>query len=306
VRVRYLIILVLIAFAGAISFSVTGQEEQQPLPAVTPRGVTISLPIEPVVEFHQPTLAEAARINDYVTFDALYTEARKRGQSVAVYETLHELWTWSMNDPIGAFYGPDLYQRLSRAYPGYAEFIEQYRIIDSNGNAFYPTSETRAFLLARAMEGRAARVMVAERTTQTAPATARRQLAGRTAGSLPAPAPKTAPAGSRRPDRQAAGAPKVATVAPAPAPTPDPIITEPPVVITPAPAPAPAPVTIAEAAPVQQQPVSVPSPPAEPQPKNNLAGRGLLLVIIGLIGVGLLAVILRTPPEEDTVTPRSR
>jgi hypothetical protein len=71
-------------------------------------------------------------------------------------------------------------------------------------------------------------------------------------------------------------------------------------VITPAPAaaPAPAPAQIAEAA-----PAPAPIVPAEPQKTNNLAGRGLLLVIVGLIGVGLLAVILRTPPE-DTVTPR--
>ena len=318
-RARHLVILVLIAFVGAIALSVTGQEE--PLPPITPRGVTIVLPIEPAVEYHAPTLAEAAHANDYVTFDALYTEAWKRGQSVALYETLHELWTWSMNDPIGAFYGPDLHARLARAYPGYREFIEEHRIVDSNGNLFYPTSETRAFLLARAIEGYGARVMVAEaqpaqeRAAQPR-ATERRTSTTRSAASVPSSAGSRKPVGSaaERSARQSAGTPKAvapAALAPSPSPapgapapvaavTPDPIITEPPVVITPSTAPAPAPVTIAETAP--PQPVG-PPPVEPPAKKTNLAGRGLLLVIVGLIGVGLLAVILRTPPE-DTVTPR--
>ena len=46
-RARQFVIFVLIAAVAAIAFSVTGQEE--PLPPVTPRGVTISLPIEPAL-----------------------------------------------------------------------------------------------------------------------------------------------------------------------------------------------------------------------------------------------------------------
>ena len=40
------------------------------------------------------------------------------------------------------------------------------------------------------------------------------------------------------------------------------------------------------------------APAAEPQRERPLAGRGLVLLFIGLIGIGLLALILRTPREE--------
>lgn len=36
--------------------------------------------------------------------------------------------------------------------------------------------------------------------------------------------------------------------------------------------------------------------------RDNPTGRGILLVIVGLIGVGLLALILRTPAEQPPVS----
>jgi hypothetical protein len=147
VRVKSILVVLLIAVAGTTATPVTGQEE--PLPAIVVKQ-SVFLAVEPVHGTAQPSLADAVRANDYPSFDALYREAVQRGESVGAYETLHELWTYSITDPIGAFYGDEMYERLARAYPGYAKFMEDFRIVDSNGNAFYPTSETRTFLLSEA------------------------------------------------------------------------------------------------------------------------------------------------------------
>ena len=176
-RIRNLFFLVLIAVASAIAVTVIGQEE--PLPAVHPKALpqlaaqltavpeppSVVLASFPLSEYHQPTIEEAARNNDYVTFDALYQAAKRRGDSVAQFATLDEVWTYSVTDPIGAFYGREMFERLSRAYTGFAKSIEPFRIVDQNGNVFYPTSETRAFLLERALAGTTPRVLLAEAGT---------------------------------------------------------------------------------------------------------------------------------------------
>ena len=276
-RIRTTAAIVAIVFAGLIALSVIGQED--PLPVVSPKPgaeiplaePTVVLAVEPARDFTSPTLMSAARANDYVTFDALYTDARKRGENVSPYATLHELWSWSMADPIGSFYGQDLYERLSRAYPGYATYIADFAITDNRGNVFYPTSETRAFLLDRVVEGTAPKVQIASRQVERRPP----------------------PAAER----------KVAT-APKPEPVAEPVAVAPPVVITPEPAPVVAEPVVATPAPVVKQPV-VQAPAAEaaaaPQKQAQGSGRGILLVIIGLIGIGLLALVLRTPREEPPV-----
>lgn len=166
-RFKSAVVLLLIIVIGTTTFPVTGQEE--PLPAIQAKGSiapltrSIVLPVEPIGNtLPTATLETAARANDFITFDALYRDAVQRGESVAAFAPLHELWTFSITDPVGAFYGPDIYDRLVRAYPGYARYIAEYRIVDSNNNVFYPTSETRAFLLDRALEGRAPNVQFVE------------------------------------------------------------------------------------------------------------------------------------------------
>lgn len=273
------LVVLLIALVCAFTFSVTGQEEA--LPPVQPRlaasagmDAEASLPgepfldlaAEPIAAFHEPTLAEAAEQNDFVTFDALYRAARTRGESVAAFQTLHEVWTFALTDPIGAFYGPDLHDRLARAYPGFAAFIEPYEIVDDNGEVFYPTSETRAFLLEQARLGSAARIQVAERRQASRPAA---PDAGRP---VPAPAVVTPPpvsVASATPatiQTEAAGLPVTAEVSAA----------------APQPIPAPIPV-IAPAAP-QGVPVTVPTRDSR---------RGLLMLITGLATLALIAVIMR-------------
>jgi hypothetical protein len=305
----------------------------------------------------------------------LYREAVRRGDSVAAFATLHELWTYGITDPIGAFYGPDIYERLARAYPGYASYIAEYRIVDSNGNVFYPTSETRTFLLERALEGRAPNVQLVEgeRTTQRTelrtttpgsvwdgiPATSTSQRSSASQRSTAAPRRSTAAAKRRTAASSRSTALESGTPASSPAGTAEPALsgaevsrrrtspsarkhvaavatkTEPkatapvekapvvsektPVVSEKTPIADPTPVvaektpavtdtatTVAEAPvvvraePTTTAPAAVDAPVPAPQPiavDNNFGGRGVLLLVIGLIGVGLLAMMLRTPRE---------
>ncbi|MFZ2492052.1 MAG: hypothetical protein WA208_11255, partial [Thermoanaerobaculia bacterium] len=172
-RYRFAVIVVIAALASATTISVTGQEE--PLPRVTPRGTAaaaapqdvspapqaggwqsdllVVLPSDPIHVQPTVTLAEAARNNDYATFHSLFLQAREQGRDVSAYATLDEVWTLAVTDPVGAFYGADKLDRLARAYPSLRAYIEQYRIVDGRGHAFYPSSETRTFLLAEAVRG---------------------------------------------------------------------------------------------------------------------------------------------------------
>lgn len=281
-RTKFALLVVLLAIGIAATVTVTGQEET-PLPQVQTRGITLEpasivLAVEPIRTIQQPTLADAVRRNDYVSFHALYEESRP-----AEYKALDDLWTWSMSDPLGAFYGRDTYERLSRAYPGYAKYIEQYRIVDQRGNVFYPTSETRTFLLNRALEREAPRVQVAEspRRTQTTSQSPRRTRSAAVSAAVPA-------ASRRRP----ASAPvAVATnggvdaAVPAGGDAGAPQVTPAPVVVQPQP--------VAQAQPAATTPTTTTTTTPARTPNS-----GILLLVIGLIGVGLLAVILRTPRES--------
>jgi hypothetical protein len=302
VRLKYALFVLLFTTPFMIA-------QEDPLPAVTlraaagPEVMLIATAVEPIREINAPTLAEAARLNDYNTFDTLYREARQRGENVSQYTTLHELWTYAMTNPIGSFYGEEMYERLARVYPGYAEFIDQHRIVDSRGNVFYPTSETRGFVLERAVEGRAPRVMVAgDGLTGPRPA-ARVQVAG-DGLQPPRPAPVAAtvqPAAglrarpSRKTEEAPAAAPPSSLERRALSPSAPVVVAETPAVtpvVETAPAPVPAPVAV-------QPP---PAPIAAAQPESSSSSRGILLIVIGLLGVGLLAVMFRTP-QETTLPP---
>lgn len=227
--------------------------------SATSGDVVVALAIEPEVAVSPaPTLESAARANDFATFDALY-----RANPNPAYRTLHELWSYSMTDRVGAFYGREQFERLAREYPGFAEYIEHYKIVDSHGAAFYPASETRAFLL----ENRGVAV-ASDAPLPHVQRPAVKRHAARVARAKAAAGVTTAPA------------PKPAVVAPTPAPTPaeDLALLNAPVVSAPAPV------------------VSAPAPASVPAPIRE-TNRGLLLVIIGLIGVGLLALIVRAPKE---------
>jgi hypothetical protein len=322
VRFKYTVVVLLIAIVGTTTRPVIGQEE--PLPAIHSKGsfepVTpfVALAVDPIRDPAQSTtLADAARANDYAAFEALYREAVQRGESVGAFTALHELWTFSMTDPVGAFYGQETYDRLTRAYPGFAPYIDEYRIVDANGNAFYPTSETRTFLLARALEGRSARVQIAERGTQPTPQN----------NVSDAPASQSAePAVTRRRTSvKAATTHTKATTRDAGATVAAPNVTAKKAAVKES---APAPVTAVEKAPVAvteqptvivaekaadpvvvaEQPATSANPAAvKPEPatvtvtvENNFGTRGIFLLLIGIFGIGILAMMLRTPRELPT------
>ncbi|MDP9192936.1 MAG: hypothetical protein M3P06_14640 [Acidobacteriota bacterium] len=370
-RFKSTVVLLLIVVVGTTTFPVTGQEE--PLPAIHAKGTvlpltpSIVLPAEPVaVSIPLPTLEDRARANDFVTFDALYRDAVRRGDSVAPFAPLHALWTYGITDPTGAFYDRAIYDRLARAYPSYETFIAEHRIADSNGNVFYPTSETRTFLLDRALDGTVPSVQLADlgrstqstelRTESTAKsvwerstaATQRSAVAQRSTAtprrSSAAAAPRTAPrstaARSSTSPRRSTSTPKRSAAAsgtPASSPagnaasrrvaapvaaTPEPkaparetstalstgsgaapvVAEKAPVVVDQAPVVA-EPTTSVEPPVVvraEEPPAAVDTAVTAPQPivaDNNFGARGLLLLVIGLLGAGLLAMLLRAPRE---------
>jgi hypothetical protein len=277
--VRRKTLAAIVAIALTIAVSVIGQ--QDPLPVVSPKAnaeiplaePTVVLAVEPIHEDQPPaTLLDAARRNDYLGFDALYTAAKRSGEDVSPYATLHELWTWSVSDPIGAFYGRDLYERLNRAYPGYAAYIADFRIVDDRGNVFYPTSETRKFLMDRVNERKAPSLRVVQASTPASePKPQAKPEVGLEAYTPRAAKPQAAPkAGLEAYTRPVAEPAPVAQAA---------------AQVTPLPTAQPTPQLTQQPSPTQQ-------------PQQPTSGRGLLLLIIGLIGIGLLAVILRTPREE--------
>ena len=235
---------------------------------------------EPVADPYDVALADAARQNNFAEFDRLF-----QTNPLAAYSELHKLWSWSMNDPAGGFYGPETHDRLAASYPDFAAFIQQHKIVDSNGNAFYPTGETRAFLLSKAVRG-----VIAESLRPAKPA----QLAKNVGASQSSAA---------RPAVERAGMAKkeLVSVAPPPPALESPLrtaalqtlpkpITSTPVVATRRPAIAAEPV------------VATVVPAAVAKPVSSDLGRGIFLIIAGLFGLGLVSVMLHTPAEEQTPT----
>lgn len=220
-----------------------------------------------VIDEYDVALAEAARNNNFPEFDRLYQR-----NPLPPYAELHRLWSWAMSDPIGGFYGRETYQELAAAYPGYADFIAEHRIVDSNENVFYPTAETRTFLLSQAIRGVVAEVRPAKRNVVT-------------------PKPAAVVASVKK-----AVAPVVEKAPPtaAPLPTPREIVKAQPVVV------AAQPVVVAA------KPVVAPAPPpirhSRSARNDNDLGRGIFLIIAGLLGVGTVSLMLHTSPEERGIT----
>lgn len=341
-RIKAAVVFFVLTLAS--STNITGQQE--PLPRVTSRSTasdvtstatspltgavreepTVYLPAIPLRDLSsssdQPSLTVAAQNHDYATFHEQYLLAKSHGERVAQFDALHELWTWSMASPTGAFYGPELYSRIAAAYPNFPDYIDDYTIVDRNGNAFYPTAETRTFLLEQAMRNRTApRVLIArDEPSSASPAPIIREINS---------APMLTPARSRSRARMLKSDATPVTKSPArhlaPRPHAEPVqiatATPKPAITTPAPAPvvnAPvvnAPVAIAQQATAQPRPqatlAAMTTIPVKPLTKPlsqpvQRSGRAVLMIIIGLLGAGILAVLLRTPNEETiTVMPQA-
>ncbi len=249
---------------------------QQSSPAVLLYPATsIDLPVEPARMATPMTLADAAKHNDFPMFDAMFNEASRT--EAAPYAELHSFWKWSLTDPVGAFYGDEMHAKFATEYPGYAGYIADFGIIDSHGRAFYPSAETRTFLLRQAALGEGQVPRLAEM--------ARPKPRVERVGSVPPPVktssatPTKRPALVPRPDSSTSSL--GITAAPLP------VVAAPPVVIAPI---------------VQGQPRPAPiTPRVVARPSDARLGRGLLLIIAGLIGLGMLSVMLHAPSEEPAV-----
>jgi hypothetical protein len=236
-----------VALVCVLTFSAVGEE---PLPVVLAKAApppAVITEVEPAHETAPVTIADAARGNDFATFNTLYA-----AHPDPVFADLRELWTYAQTERFGAFYGEELHARFARRYPGYAAYIEDYRIVDSRGQVFWPSAETRTFLLERALR---AEVPAPEVRVAAVKRVARPLQAAR--GGLESPPPRTA--------AQA-------------------VVVPPPIVV--------------KAQPIAAAAVIIPPVAAG----NSATGRGIFLMILGLVGVGVLTLMLRTPPEEEPAT----
>ena len=266
--------LLLISFAG-----VWAQDIAIDLPAEPIRAI-------PVATTTDITLADAALHNDYPAFQRLYSRDPR-----PEFAELNRLWTWAMNDRFGAFYGADTHSRLSSKYAGYAGYIEQYRIVDSNGNVFYPTAETRTFLVSSAMRGAVADVTPP--TPVVVPTKARPEPVR--AAVVPVVLPAVQEVAAAHAPAPVASAPTVVSLpAAAPALLTVPGSTEP--VVAPA-------IKKAVSMPQRAIPAAVPPAPIERNPRSGGVGRGIFLIIAGLLGAGIVSVMLQSSAEEHQVRP---
>lgn len=241
-----------------VSVAATGQQDT----------LLVDLRIEPRRAQRSLTLYEAARANNFPRFVMLFNETPQEE-----YAELYRLWTWSMEDPIGAFYGVDQYERLAGLYPGYRSYIEQYRIVDSNGNVFYPSAETRRFLVGEAVIG-------------TVPVV--REAPVRVAEKAPVPVPVRAPVVKAPPPVVQAPVPPV----------------EEPIAAVTAPAGSPAPQVVPPQVVPQVARVVPAAETVRGVVRRNEANRGalsrsILLMIAGLIGVGMISLMLHAPRDES-------
>jgi hypothetical protein len=143
------------------------------------------------------TLIDAAKLNDFAAFQSLF--AREQSPPKAASD-LHDVWIYSTTDPAGSFFGGDRYNQLVSAHPAFAAYIEPFAVDDRRGNRFYPTAETKTFLIAEMAEA-APIPAEAERPATRRPAP--REVAGRSTstadaldsdmaklGEFPAPPPR--------------------------------------------------------------------------------------------------------------------
>lgn len=220
------------------------------------------------------TLRAAATANDFRAFDALVRKAKLNGEDLGAFGDLYDVWSFSESTATGAYYGATVHDRLAARYPDYAKYIEDYRVTDSHGQSFYPSAETRNFLLQQAIEGNDPLVATKPHSTQTA-AVAKPAASRTIAESRPLQTPL---------------AKQQTTSAAAPI--------EPPEALP------------ADALASDMNKVEAQAPPAT-APKRQLlqaemtdtAGttRGIFLVILGLVGIGVVTMTMQASSSEGHV-----
>ena len=70
---------------------------------------------------------------------------------ILIYQDIGAVLSYAMHDRSGAYFNddslPGMHDRLNADYPGYDDYIAEFRVADANGNVLYPTAETRRFLV---------------------------------------------------------------------------------------------------------------------------------------------------------------
>lgn len=72
-------------------------------------------------------------------------------RSLLIYADIGTILSYAMRDRYGAYFNddslPGMHDRLTADYPGYDDYIAEFRVADAKGNVLYPTAETRNFLV---------------------------------------------------------------------------------------------------------------------------------------------------------------
>ena len=276
---------------AALTISVYAQRQKVATvkPAAPPGPSVVDLSVEPAQTERRATpvtLREAAEANDFAAFEAIYRRAVQRREPLGAFADLHEVWSYAENEAAGSFFGAELFARISSRYPDFAAFIREYRVIDRSGNAFYPTRETRRFLLAQAIADVDPIVVPIKAATQE-PKLARPAAPGtEEAKKGPALAKAAEPRQLHAVQAAPVASEKQAVTAGSYAPP----VTEPP------PSADALSNDIAQASTSTRDPGKGDFTAADVMTGNHT--RGIFLIIVGLLGIGFLTVMMQASPGE--------
>jgi hypothetical protein len=282
---------------------------------------------------------EAAMANDRETFKATlagikstlanYPPGAERdaaSDAVNVFNDLERLWDFQFESPTGSFFDETSPFRAAMArYRGYEDAVRRQLITDATGTKFYPTRETKDFLMREAAQrlSRLGLAAPAPRVQPPVPAPAPRREVTPTPTPTRAEKPRvttttvrkpTRPSASQTPStvrRKVAETPRHPQPQPPsrPAPAPQPvapidITPAPPIVATSPPSPAPTDtgVVASTTTATDSDTIATTQPSTETAATTTTAapaaekkGRNIILpVMLILIGVGVLIVLFRT------------
>ena len=265
-RVTIAILAAVLVSVSADAQTASGQSAVPVIPRITTGSAsTVDVSAEPhqTAAIKRPaTLRQAAEANDFGAFDGLVRKAKANGEALGAFADLHDVWSFSQANATGAYYAAEIHDRLAARYPDYAGFIEEYRITDRRGQAFFPSAETRAFLLQQAIEGNDPLVAPASSRTTSTKIAAPHEIA-------------SAPVVSIKPSEPAESLPK------------DALASDMSKVVTPQ---LPKPLLPRRVAEIET-PIDTPA-----------TTRGIFLIILGLVGIGVLTMTMQASISDVHVS----
>lgn len=298
------------ALVGAFSSAMGVQASGEELPAVqlkqSPSIVETTAQTLPDFDLPVEPLSRTSTTINTPRNERDAIETGSSGISSAAEADLQALRAYQQENPIGAWYGAEMHDRLAAAYPGYANYIADFAIVDSRGDTYYPSSETRQFLQQQARNGSTTRPALT--TMARARAASGSQLESPST-SATTPLPRVIARRSRKRLLKASVQP-----APASAPAAQRIATVAVASDTRTLAPAAAPTVVSAAAPIRlasTAPKVVAAATLAAGVKTSRAAadtdqpttRGMILLVLGIAGVGILTMLVRTTPAPGAETP---